>query len=155
MFSCHFFLISSASASSILFLSFIVPIFAWNVFLVSLIFSQIIHCYYYPHCFSTSTGFTFYIIKIASLIIHISSLFSLTKQTVSLNFENPGDVFFICSLLHFCFCFFLSIFHLLCESPSAPLIIFSLWHCCLPPFCWFSLYHLFLTVESFFHDHLL
>ena len=34
---CHLFLISSASVRSISFLSFIVPIFAWNVPLVSLI----------------------------------------------------------------------------------------------------------------------
>ena len=38
MYSCHLFLISSASVRFILFLSFIVPIFAWNVPLVSLIF---------------------------------------------------------------------------------------------------------------------
>ena len=38
MYSCHLFLISSASVWSILFLSFIVPIFAWNVTLASLIF---------------------------------------------------------------------------------------------------------------------
>ena len=37
MYSCHF-LISYASVRSIPFLSFIVPIFAWNVFLVSLTF---------------------------------------------------------------------------------------------------------------------
>ena len=36
-YSCHFFLISSASVRSILFLSFIMPIFVWNVPLVSLI----------------------------------------------------------------------------------------------------------------------
>ena len=36
--SCHIFLISYASVRSITFLSFIVPIFAWNVPLVSLIF---------------------------------------------------------------------------------------------------------------------
>ena len=35
---CHLFLISSASVRSLPFLSFIVPIFAWNVPLVSLIF---------------------------------------------------------------------------------------------------------------------
>ena len=35
---CHLFLISSASVMSLLFLSFRVPIFAWNVPLVSLIF---------------------------------------------------------------------------------------------------------------------
>ena len=36
VYSCHLFLISSASVRSIPFLSFIVPIFAWNVPLVSL-----------------------------------------------------------------------------------------------------------------------
>ena len=38
VYSCHFFLVSSVSVRSIPFLSFIVPIFAWNVPLVSLIF---------------------------------------------------------------------------------------------------------------------
>jgi len=38
VYSCHLFLISSASVRSIPFLSFIEPIFAWNVPLVSLIF---------------------------------------------------------------------------------------------------------------------
>jgi len=38
VYSCHLFSISSASVRSIPFLSFIVPIFAWNVPLVSLIF---------------------------------------------------------------------------------------------------------------------
>ena len=37
VYSCHLFLISSASVKPIKFLSFIVPIFAWNVPLVSLI----------------------------------------------------------------------------------------------------------------------
>ena len=38
VYSCYLFLISSASIRSLLFLSFIVPIFAWNVPVVSLIF---------------------------------------------------------------------------------------------------------------------
>ena len=38
VYSCHLFLISSASVRSIPFLSFIEPIFAWNVLLVSIIF---------------------------------------------------------------------------------------------------------------------
>ena len=38
VYSCHLFLISYASVRSILFLSLILPIFAWNVPLVSLIF---------------------------------------------------------------------------------------------------------------------
>ena len=41
VYSCHLFLISSASVSSIPFLSFIGPIFAWNVPLVSLCLSFI------------------------------------------------------------------------------------------------------------------
>ena len=40
VYSCHLFFISSASVRSIPFLSFIEPIFAWNVPLVSLIFLQ-------------------------------------------------------------------------------------------------------------------
>ena len=40
VYSCHLFLISSASVRSIPFLSFIEPIFAWNVPLVSLIYLQ-------------------------------------------------------------------------------------------------------------------
>ena len=38
VYSCHLFLISPASVRYILFLSFVVPIFAWNVPLVSIIF---------------------------------------------------------------------------------------------------------------------
>ena len=38
VYSCHLFLVSSDSVRSITFLSFIVPIFAWNIPLVSLIF---------------------------------------------------------------------------------------------------------------------
>ena len=41
VYSCHLFIISSASVKSILFLSFIVPIFVWNVPLVSLIFLKV------------------------------------------------------------------------------------------------------------------
>ena len=46
--SCHLFLISSASVRSILFLSFIVPIFAWNVPLVisSLSHSIVFFCFF-------------------------------------------------------------------------------------------------------------
>ena len=46
VYSYHLFLLSSASVRSILFLSFIVPIFAWNVPLVSLIFSK--RCLVFP-----------------------------------------------------------------------------------------------------------
>ena len=53
VYSCHLFLISSASVRSIPVLFFIVPIFAWNVPLVSLIFlkrSLVFPC----HCFPLS-----------------------------------------------------------------------------------------------------
>ena len=46
VYSCHLFLISSASFRSIPFLSFVVPIFAWNVPLVSLIFLKSSHLSY-------------------------------------------------------------------------------------------------------------
>ena len=46
VYSYHLFLISSASVRSIPFLSFIVPIFAWNVPLVSLIFLK--RCLVFP-----------------------------------------------------------------------------------------------------------
>ena len=43
VYSCHLFLISFASVRSLPFLSFIVPIFVWNVILVSLIFFKRSH----------------------------------------------------------------------------------------------------------------
>ena len=51
VYSCHLFLISSASVRSLPFLSFIVPIFAWNVSLLSLVFlnrSLIFPFYFFP-----------------------------------------------------------------------------------------------------------
>ena len=50
VYSCHLFLVSSASVRSIPFLSFIVPIFVWNVPLVSLMFLK--RSLVFPiHCF--------------------------------------------------------------------------------------------------------
>ena len=50
LYSYHLFLIASASVRSISFLSFIEPIFAWNVPLVSLIFLK--RVYFFPfYCF--------------------------------------------------------------------------------------------------------
>ena len=51
VYSCHIFLTFSASVRSIPFLSFMEPIYAWNVPLVSLIFlkrSLVFPCYYFP-----------------------------------------------------------------------------------------------------------
>ena len=58
VYSCHLFLISSASVRSILFLSFIEPIFAWNIPLVFLIFLKrsLLFPFYF---FSISLHFSF------------------------------------------------------------------------------------------------
>ena len=59
MYSCHLFLISSASVSSIPFLSFIEPIFAWNVPLVSLNFLKrsLVFLFLYFFALITEEGF--------------------------------------------------------------------------------------------------
>ena len=65
VYSYHLLLISSASVESIPFLSFTVPIFAWNVPLVSLIFleeiSSLYHCTVFLYFFAliTEGGFLF------------------------------------------------------------------------------------------------
>ena len=58
VYSCHIFLISSASVRSIPFLSYVVPIFAWNVPLASLI--------------SLKRSLDFYILLISSISLHWS-----------------------------------------------------------------------------------
>ena len=60
VYSCHLFLISSASVRSIPFLSFFVPIFAWNIPLVSLIFlkrSLVFQFYCFPLFLCTSNKY--------------------------------------------------------------------------------------------------
>jgi len=61
VYSCHLFLISSASVRSIPFLSFIEPIFAWNAPLVSLVLLEIAIflscCLLYSLAFFTVEGF--------------------------------------------------------------------------------------------------
>ena len=61
--SCHLFLMSSASVRSIPFLSFIVPIFAWSVRLVSLIFLK------------RSQSFQFYCFLLFLCIDHLGILY--------------------------------------------------------------------------------
>ena len=50
VYSCHLLLISSASVMSLLFLSFIMPIFAWNVPLISLVFPILLFSLISLHC---------------------------------------------------------------------------------------------------------
>ena len=66
MYSCHLFLVSCASFRSLPFLSFIVPIFAWNVPLVSLIF--------------LTRSLVFHILLFSSISLH----WSLRKAFLSL-----------------------------------------------------------------------
>ena len=66
VYPCHLFLISSASVRSLPFLSFIEPIFAWNVLLVSLIFlksSSLSHSIVFSvslHCLLKKAFFLFF-----------------------------------------------------------------------------------------------
>ena len=96
MYSCHLFLISSASVRSIPFLSFIVPIFAWNVSLVSLFFLK------------RYLGFPpFYCLPLFFCIDHWGRLFYLSllfflwiniKEGINiyfLDFKNLFDVLYI------------------------------------------------------------
>jgi len=84
VYSCHHFLISAASLRSGPFLTFIVPIFAWNVPLVSLLFfeeiSNLSHSIVFLYFFSLITEEGFLISPCYSLelfiLIAISFLFS-------------------------------------------------------------------------------
>ena len=90
VFSCHLFLISSASLRSIPFLSFIEPIFAWNVSLTSLIFLK--------------RSLVFPVLLFSSISLH----WSLRKSSLSLLFfgtlQSNGYIFPF--LLYFTFLFF-------------------------------------------------
>ena len=78
VYSCHLFLISFASVRSIPFLSFIEPIFAWNIPLVSLIFlKSLSHCVVFLYYFSmflaiskytTHDYYLFYVIGVCVLL---------------------------------------------------------------------------------------
>ena len=69
VYSCHLFLVSSASVRSMPFMSFIEPIFAWNVPLVSLIFlkhlSSLSYSIVFLYFFAliTEEGFPTYLAK--------------------------------------------------------------------------------------------
>ena len=89
VYSCHLFLISSASVSSVPFLSFIVLIFAWNVPLVSLIFlkeeiSFLSHCIIFLCFFAliAEEGFLISLCYSLELCIQmlISFLFSFARR---------------------------------------------------------------------------
>ena len=106
VYSCYLFLISSASVRSIPFLSFIEPIFAWNVPLVSLIeeISSLSHSIAFLYFFALITEEGFLISPCYSLELCIQMGISFL----------------------FSFAFSFSIFSLLCIRPSQTAIM---------PFC--------------------
>ena len=100
VYSCHLFLISSASVRCIPFLSFIEPIFAWNVPLVSLIFLK--GCIVFP------------ILLFSSISLH----WSLRKAFLSLLaiLWNPSFKWIYLSFFPFLFTFLL--FTAICKASS-------------------------------------
>ena len=119
MYSCHLFLISSASVRSIPFLSFIVPIFVWNVPLVSLILKK---------------SLVFPILLFASVSLH----WSLMKASyLSLLFFGTlhSDVYIFPFLLCLSLLFFSQLF---LRSPQTNILPFCIsfswgWSWLLPP----------------------
>ena len=102
VYSCHLFLISPASVRSILFLSFIVPIFAWNVSSVSLIFLK--GTLVFPILLFSSISFHWSLRKAFSYLHYYGYIFSFSPLPLtSLLFSA------ICKAIsenHFDFCIF-------------------------------------------------
>ena len=135
VYSCHLFLISSASVRSIPFLSFIEPIFAWNIHLVSLIFLQrslglshsivflyffaliteesflISPCYSLELCIQIGISFLF---LLCLLLLFFSQLFVRPPQTTILLFCISNSK----SLNIFCSNFWLTFLKHMCEKDS-------------------------------------
>ena len=146
MYSCHLFLISSASVRSIPFLSFIEPIFAWNIPLVSLIFLK------------RPLVFPFYCFPLFLCIAHwgrLSCLSLLFFETLHSN----GYIFcFLLCLLHLFFS------QMLVRPPQTtilPFCIFS-WgwswslfpvQCHEPPSIVLQALYQIWPLESIFHFH--
>ena len=120
VYSCHLFLISYASVRSLPFLSFIVPIFAWNVPLLSLIFLK--------------RSLDFPILLFSFISLH----WSLRKALLSLlailwNSASNGYIFPF--LLFFLLLFFSQLF---VRPPQTAILLFCIsfswrWSCSLSP----------------------
>ena len=124
VYSCHLFLISSASVRSIPILSFIVPIFAWNIHLVSLILLK--------------RSLVFPIL----LLISISLLWSPRKAFLSL-LTILWNSAFKWVYLSFSPFLFTSLFSVICKASSenhfAFFHFFFLWMVLIPTSCTMSL----------------
>ena len=90
VYSCHLFLISCASVSSIPFLSFIMPIFAWNVPLVTLIFLK--KSLVFPNVLFSSISFYWSLRKafLSLLAILWNSAFKWAYLSFSFAFHFPS-----------------------------------------------------------------
>ena len=106
VYSCHLFLIPSASVRSRPFLSFIEPIFAWNVPLVSLIFLK--------------RSLVFPILLFSSISLH----WPLKKAFLSL-LAILWNSAFRCLYLSFLLCFSLLFFYQIFIRPPQIAILFS------------------------------
>ena len=82
VYSCHLFIISSASVRSIQFLSFIEPIFAWNFPLVSLIFLK--RSLVFPILLFSSISLRWLLSKV--ILTHLSILWKSAFKWVYLSF---------------------------------------------------------------------
>ena len=123
VYSCHLFLISSASVRSIPFLSFIEPIFAWNVTLVSLI------------CLKRSLVFP--ILLFTSVFLH----WSLRKAFLSLLailWNSEFKWVYLSFSLDFCFLLFTAICKASSDSHFAFLKFFFLGMVLIPVSCTIS-----------------
>ena len=113
VYSCHLFLISSASVRSIPFLSFIVPIFAWNVPLVFLIFLE--------------RSLVFPILLFSSIFFAlIPEEGFLISPCYSLELCNQMSISFLFSFA-FCFSSFFSYLQGLLRQPILPFCISFSW----------------------------
>ena len=115
VYSCHLFLISSASVRSLPFLSFIEPIFAWNVPLVSLLFLK--------------RSLVFPILLFPSISLQWSLVTCSSRKTYSLFFQRQWNIplHYIVVRQHFIrkTQFFLSVFsHLSVVLTGKPIQIF-------------------------------
>ena len=138
VYSCHLFLISSASVRSIPFLSFIVPIFAWNVPLVSLIFLK--RFLVFPILLFSSISLHWSLRKVF-FFLNLSLLFFGTLHS-------NGNIF------PFLLCLLLLFFsHLFVRPPQTTILPFYIsfswgWFWSLPPVQYHELPSMFLQALS-------
>ena len=122
MYYCHLFLISSASVRSIPFLSFIKPIFEWNVPLVSLIFLK--------------RSLVFPILLFSSISLH----WSLKKAFFSLLATLHSYAYIFLFLLCFSLLFFSQLFM---RPPQTAVLLF-----CIFFFLWIVLFFVSCTMSQ-------